>query len=76
MTNPIFTAEFVDERLFGSGLTVADYFLSRTPFSEVILYTEKNGGEFYLSVSNDELAQLLKMRLIELGVRVEEKDIG
>jgi hypothetical protein len=74
MTNPKFTPEFVDERLFGSGLTLDDYFLSRTPFSEVILYTEKNGGECYLSVSNDELAQLMKKRLIELGVRVDEKN--
>ena len=68
----VFTREFVDKQLFGSGLKVSDYFLSRTPISEVILYTDTDGKEYYLSVGNDELARLLKERLIELGVRVEE----
>jgi hypothetical protein len=70
--NPQFTPEFVDQRLFGSGRRVSDYVLCRTPRSEVIMYTDNSGKAFYLSINNDELWGLLKKRLVELGVKIQE----
>lgn len=73
MTEPVFTPEFVDQELFGSGRQVGDYVLCRTPRSEVIQYNDKSGHSFYLSISNNELWRLMKKRLVELGVKVQEE---
>jgi hypothetical protein len=40
------------------------------------MYTDNGGKEYYLSINNDELWGLLKKRLVELGVRIQEEGIG
>ncbi|MET1257213.1 hypothetical protein [Aliikangiella maris] len=66
----------LDDYLFGNGLTIENYFVRVTPFSETICYRNGEGKEFYLTVNNDEFEEKLRSRLIELGseiVRVGEK---
>ena len=67
--NAKFTPEFVDQYLFGRGLVLANYFIHRTPISEVICFLDEKGEEFTLSIGNDELARLMMSRLKELNVR-------
>ena len=60
----------VDTFLFGHGLTVVDYFVERTPFSEVVCFRSADGRVFDLAISNEELKKKSVRRLIELGVEV------
>jgi hypothetical protein len=64
-----FTDEFVDNVLFGSGLSLEDYFVRRTPVSETVCYSDKEGQRFYLSIGNDDLMRRALERLQVLGVR-------
>lgn len=68
-----FTHEFVDDFLFGKGLTPTDYVIRRTPVSECICCGEGD-AEFDLLISNDELRALVLERLIALNVRVINRD--
>jgi hypothetical protein len=60
----------IDDFLFSDGLKLEDYFIQVTPVSEVLCYVGPGGREFYLPISNDELADAALRRLRELGVRV------
>jgi hypothetical protein len=62
----------VDDFLFGEGLKLEDYFIRVTPVSEVLCYVGPGGREFYLSISDDELADAALQRLRDLGVRIVE----
>ena len=59
-----------DEFLFGAGLRLQDYYIGRTPISEVICFRNEEGREFDLLISDDKLYAAAKMRLLELGVRI------
>lgn len=60
----------MDGVLFGNGLTLADYFVRKSPVSEAVCYLDRNGQQFYLSIGNDELFKAALARLITLGVRI------
>jgi hypothetical protein len=64
-----FTPEFIEEYLFGRGLQLKDYFIHRTPISEVIGFVDEQGKEFIFSIGNDELAGLMLARLKQLNAR-------
>jgi hypothetical protein len=66
-----FSEEFVDDYLFGKGLTLANYFIRETPYSETLCYTDSSGKDFYMPISNDELNSMALKRLRELGVKIE-----
>lgn len=65
-----FTPEEIDYFLFGSGMTLNDYFLEKTPFSESLCFTDSDGKEFYHLIDHDQLAKAVISRLKELGVRI------
>jgi hypothetical protein len=60
----------VEEFLFGSGLVVDDYYVERSPVSEVICYVNRDGRAFDLHISNEKLASAAIEHLLRLGVRV------
>jgi hypothetical protein len=60
----------LDGYLFRNGATLANYFISVTPFSETVCYRGAQGKEFYLSINNDELEEKIRLRLLELGVDI------
>lgn len=64
-----------DEFLFGNGARVEDYFIRRTPISEVIC-TIEDGQEYSLLISNQELFEGVRARLLELGVRIVERQFS
>ncbi|WP_374979823.1 hypothetical protein PSGK_27500 [Pseudomonas solani] len=68
---PVFTDDFVDDFLFKNGMLLSDYFIRRTPNSEIICYKGMGGQKFYLRISNDELFMAALARLIALGVAID-----
>lgn len=64
------SAQDIDNFLFGNGVTILDYFLRVTPISESLCFTNREGREFYLPISDDELAEAAIQRLKDLGVRI------
>jgi hypothetical protein len=60
----------VEEFLFGSGLVLDDYYIERTPISEVICYVNRDGRSFDLHINNEAQASAAIARLVALGVRV------
>lgn len=60
----------VENFLFGSGLQVADYYIERTPYSEILCYRNAEGREFDLPISNEEFASAVFERLKALNVRI------
>ena len=62
--------EMVDDFLFGSGLGVQDYFIERTPVSEMLCYRNAEGREFDLPINDDVLAAAVYARLKTMNVRV------
>lgn len=60
----------VENFLFGTGLQLEDYYIERTPFSEMLCYCNAEGREFDLLVNNEELASAVLKRLKALNVRV------
>jgi hypothetical protein len=62
-----------DEFLFNGGLKLEDYFLERTPVSEMVCFENKNGRVFDLSISNPQLKSNVIARLVELGVRIVDR---
>src|SRR5262249_8882854 len=62
----------VDEYLFREGMTLANYWIERTPVSEVVCYKNLEGREFDLMISNNHCTHLIKQRLLALGVRIVE----
>lgn len=61
----------VDNFLFGAGLRIADYYIERTPFSEILCYRNAEGRRFDLSISDEELASAVFERLKALNVQIE-----
>jgi hypothetical protein len=59
------TEQEIDAYLFGTGLTLDDYFMD----GEVIGYKSTNGREFHLLMDHEHFAAACRARLIELGVR-------
>jgi hypothetical protein len=59
-----------DELLFASGMTIRDYYIAQTPFSQVICYTGPGEREYVLHIGDDELASEALARLKELDARV------
>jgi hypothetical protein len=55
----------VDTFLFGNGLTVSDYFISK---EGLIGFTDANGREFDLLIDHSRLAEAAHQRLKTLGV--------
>ena len=70
MTNSKKLPTDLDDYLFGSGLTLENYFVCVTPFSETICYRNNEGKEFYLTVNDDEFEEKLRGRLVDLGAEV------
>lgn len=68
-TNSEFSVEFIDNILFGDGLTLGDYVLRKSPVSETVCYTGRDGRQFYLSIGNDVLYKAALERLVALGVK-------
>lgn len=60
----------VENFLFGAGLQVADYYIERTPFSEILCYRNAEGREFDLPINNEEFAAAVYERLKALHVRI------
>lgn len=60
----------VENFLFGAGLQVADYYIERTPFSEMLCYRNAEGREFDLPISNEEFASAVFERLKAMNVRI------
>jgi hypothetical protein len=60
----------VDDFLFGSGLSVKDYFIERTPVSEMLCYRNAEGREFDLPINDEALAAAVYERLKALNVRI------
>jgi hypothetical protein len=58
--------------LFGGGLRVHDYFIERTPVSEMLCYRNAEGREFDLPIHDEALAAAVLNRLKALNVRVVE----
>lgn len=58
------TEQEIDTYLFGTGLTVHDYFMD----GEIIGY-KANGRDYDLHFNHEELAASCRARLITLGVR-------
>ena len=58
--------------LFGSGLSVHDYFIERTPVSAMLCYRNAEGREFDLPIHDKALAAAVYDRLKALNVRVVE----
>jgi hypothetical protein len=65
-----FSDEFVDDQLFRGGLSLASYFIRKSPYSETICYTNSSGKQFYLSIGNDDLMRAILSRLHRLGAVV------
>lgn len=61
-----------DEFLHARGLEIADYFVEKTPVSELICFKNKDGRVFDLNISSVELKRAVLARLIELGVQIVE----
>jgi hypothetical protein len=68
--NPSVEIPSADEFLFGGGAKLEDYFLDRSHGFEVLCFIGKDGREFDVRVSNEELFKSAVARLIELGVRI------
>ncbi len=66
------TVPTADEFLFGLGLKLDDYFIERSPVSEVICFKNDDDRVFDLAITNEDLRAAALSRLIELGVRVVE----
>jgi hypothetical protein len=66
----------LDGYLFSNCMTLADYFISVTPFSETVCYRNRKGQEFYLSIRDDALEEKIRLRLIELGVEIVSANRG
>lgn len=64
--------EQVDEYLFGQGVELRQYFISRASSGDCLCYTSSEGRDFYLPIDDDVLAGKVIQRLLALGVRVEE----
>ncbi|GGZ02131.1 hypothetical protein ACFFTM_08445 [Pseudoduganella plicata] len=62
--------QHVEDFLFGTGLQLGDYYIERTPFSEMLCYRNAEGREFDLPISNEELATAVFTRLKALNVRI------
>jgi hypothetical protein len=60
----------VERFLFGGGLELADYYIERTPFFDVLCYRNAEGREFDLPINNEEFAAAVFERLTVLNVRV------
>jgi hypothetical protein len=60
----------IDKFLFDGGFRLENYFIRATPVSEVLCYVDSGGKEFYLPISDDELADAAIRRLKDLGVRI------
>lgn len=59
-----------DEYLFGSGLALSNFYIEKTPVSEVLCFINDKGRHFDLPISDPVLAGAVKGRLRELGVKV------
>ncbi|WP_175016803.1 hypothetical protein [Massilia sp. YMA4] len=64
--------ELVDQLIFENGGRVSNYFIERTPVSEMLCYRNAEGREFDLPISDDALAAAVIARLKALGVRIVE----
>ena len=60
----------VEEFLFGSGLTLQNYFIEQTPVSEMICYRNAEGRQFDLLIDDVALAAGILARLKELNVKI------
>jgi hypothetical protein len=60
----------VENFLFGTGLQLEDYYIEKTPFSEMLCYRNAEGREFDLPINNEELASAVLKRLKALNVRI------
>ena len=63
----------IDEFLFGGDLELKNYYIERTPISEVICFTTADGREYDLAISDPQVQADAVARLVELGVRIVEK---
>lgn len=60
----------VEQVLFGSGLTVDDYYIEQSPVSELLCYRTSSGRDFDLLIDHPELYSGAFARLRLLDVRV------
>jgi hypothetical protein len=64
----------IDEYLFGSGAPLDSYFVRRSSVADLVCFVNTDGREFDLLISDDALAESVKTRLIDLGVRIVRVD--
>jgi hypothetical protein len=64
----------IDDYLFGSGAPLDRYFVRRSSVADLVCFVNAEGREFDLLISDDALAESMKARLIELGVRIVKVD--
>lgn len=64
--------DLANQFISDSGIEVEDFFIEITPFSEMVGYTNSEGREFDLPISDENLAKAVIARLIKLGVRIVE----
>jgi hypothetical protein len=64
------SADVVDDFLFGTGMSVDDYYIERTPISEILCYRGADGRDFDLPIHDEALAVAVHERLKTLDVRV------
>jgi hypothetical protein len=66
----VISEEMADNFLFESGLSVQDYFIERTPVSEMLCYRNAQGREFDLPINDEARAAAVYEKLKALNVRI------
>lgn len=60
----------VEKFIYGRGLSLDNYYIEQTPFSEMLCYKNRDGREFDLPISDQMLANAVISKLKQLGVKI------
>jgi hypothetical protein len=64
--------ELADQFISESGIEIEKFYIEVTPYSTMVCYSNEEGREFDLPISDENLAQAVVARLRGLGVRIVE----
>ncbi|MDH5228445.1 MAG: hypothetical protein OEZ58_09210 [Gammaproteobacteria bacterium] len=64
--------DLADKFIAETGVEIGRFYIEVTPYSEMLCFTNEDGREYDLPISDESLADAVFSRLRELGVRVEE----
>ena len=64
--------DLADKFIAESGIEIGKFYIEVTPYSEMLCFTNEEGREYDLPISDEGLANAVLSRLRELGVRVVE----